>query len=116
MSDAPRLKQPSNAINHEARILGGLSFSSRIAGTRCQFFKSVEMRSKKTVDENTVEFKGLLHVDAGPNASAMQPSVVVLPMAKVGDNGNWPAIPGIRGGLGNGQVSFFYIYRTAMML
>jgi RNA polymerase sigma factor (sigma-70 family) len=50
-------------------------------------FKSVEMQSKKTVDENTVEFKGLLHVDAGPNAPAMQPSVVVLPMAKVA--GQW---------------------------
>ena len=50
-------------------------------------FKSVEMQSKKTVDENTVEFKGLLHVDLGPNAPAMRPSVVVLPMAKVG--GQW---------------------------
>ncbi|HEX5218699.1 MAG TPA: sigma-70 family RNA polymerase sigma factor [Verrucomicrobiae bacterium] len=47
-------------------------------------FKSVEMQSKKTVDENTVEFKGLLHVDLGPNAPAVQPSVVVLPMTKAG--------------------------------
>jgi RNA polymerase sigma factor (sigma-70 family) len=50
-------------------------------------FKSVEMQAKKTVDENTVEFKGLLHVDAGPNAPAMEPPVVVLPMVKVA--GQW---------------------------
>jgi RNA polymerase sigma factor (sigma-70 family) len=50
-------------------------------------FKSVDMLAKKTVDENKVEFKVALNVDLGPNAPAVPPSVMILPMTRV--DGRW---------------------------
>ncbi len=48
-------------------------------------FKSVDVLAKKTLDENRVEFKLVMNADLGPNAQARPPAVMVLPLAKVGD-------------------------------
>lgn len=48
-------------------------------------FKSVDMLAKKTLNEEQVEFKVALNVEAGPNAQAQPPAVMVLPMVKIGN-------------------------------
>ena len=47
-------------------------------------FKSVDMLAKKTLSEDKVEFKIALNVDLGPNAPQMPPSVMILPMTRIG--------------------------------
>lgn len=48
-------------------------------------FKSVDMLAKKTLEEGKVEFKVAFHVDLGPNAPQVPPSVMILPIKKIGD-------------------------------
>ncbi|MFO1513220.1 MAG: sigma-70 family RNA polymerase sigma factor [Verrucomicrobiota bacterium] len=52
-----------------------------------QVFKSVDMLAKKALNENKLEFKVALSVDLGPNAPAQPPTVMLVPMTKVG--GQW---------------------------
>src|ERR1051325_358951 len=50
-------------------------------------FRSVDMLAKKTLSGDKVEFKVALNVDLGPNAPSQPPSVMVLPMTRIG--GQW---------------------------
>ena len=48
-------------------------------------FKSVDMLAKKTVDDSKVEFKVALNVDLGANGPNVAPSVMVLPITRIGN-------------------------------